>query len=260
MMKKVWISALEKDEEKSKKLMETLGRYGLAVNGHFWTDDIPHMAWSAPAEELLKPETALWVIFGSRETLSTPTVAFGLSLLAVQVFARKGQGFPVALILTDNEEGEPAKPTLLKGADLFLLSNPTLGVKLVTLANMPLKKIEKDYHLDVHPLPGIGLWLDVGPGAGHEWKGAMVGVHGGDIDFQAVGPRGAGLPETSSLEYPSKGLKINVGGNEFIAWGVQNHLDGDASYFVRVTGMPDRILFGSFTGDDAPEVNIITLY
>jgi hypothetical protein len=258
-MKKVWISALEKDEEKSRTLMQTLGRYGLNVNGHFWTDDLPHMSWSAPADELLKDDTAVWIIFGSRETLSTPSVAYGLSLLAIQVFERKGQGFPLVVVLTDSQEGEPLKPTLLRGAEVFLATNPALGAKLVTLANMPLKKIEKDYYLNVHALPGIGLWLDVGPAQGHEWKGAMAGVHGGEIDFQAVGPRSAGLPEKSSLEYPSRGMKINGGEDEFIAWGVQNRIDAGSSYFARFTGMPDRILFGSFPGDDTPEMNIITL-
>ena len=256
-MKKVWITALEKDEEQVGKLMQTLKTYGLDAAGHFWTDDLQHMAWSTPTEELARPETALWMIFGSMESLTQPTIAFGLSLLAMQVYARKGQAFPLVILLKEGNEA-PKLPTLLSGAEVFPANLPGLGAKMVTMANMPAKRIVKDYFLDIHAIPGIGLWLAVGPAPGSEWKGALVGVHGGDIDFHAVGPR-KGLPEQSTLEYPSKGLKIQMGDDEFIAWGVQNSINDATSYLVRLTGTPDRILFGPFPGDDNPEMNIITL-
>ncbi len=47
-MKKVWITALVKDEEKIAKLMAAMKQYGLAANGHFWVDDLTHMSWQAP--------------------------------------------------------------------------------------------------------------------------------------------------------------------------------------------------------------------
>ena len=94
-MKKVWITALVKDEEKIGKLMGAMKQYGLAADGHFWVDDLKHMAWQAPAEELVKADVALWIIAGNAADVKTPSIGFGLSLLAMKVFAEKGQGFPV---------------------------------------------------------------------------------------------------------------------------------------------------------------------
>ena len=54
-MKKVWVTALVRDEEKIGKLMGSLKQYGLAADGHFWVDDLKHMAWQAPAEDSSRP-------------------------------------------------------------------------------------------------------------------------------------------------------------------------------------------------------------
>lgn len=257
-MKKVWITALVKDEDKIGKLMASMKQYGLAADGHFWVDDLKHMAWQVAAEEVVKADVALWIIVGSAADVNTPSVAFGLSLLAIKVFAARGQGFPIIFAPIGDVPIDFDAPTLLSAAETIPLSSPSLGVKAVSFANTPLKKIDKEYHLNAHGLPGIGLWLEAGPSSSLEWQGAMFGVHGGEIDFHGVGPAN-GVPERATLEYAQKGLKIQLGGDEFTAWAVQNRLGPGTSYYVRVQGTPDRLLFGPYASSEEAEVHVVKL-
>ena len=133
-MKKVWVTALVSDEEKIGKLMGSLKQYGLAADGHFWVDDLKHMAWQAPAEELVKTDVALWIVVGSAADVKTSSVGFGLSLLAMKVFAEKGQGFPVIFASVGDVPADFDPPTLLKGAEIIPLSSASLGVKAVKLS------------------------------------------------------------------------------------------------------------------------------
>jgi hypothetical protein len=258
MGKKVWITANQKDEAKIAELMGSLKKYGLTADGHFWVDDIKNMAWQAAAEELLKADTTLWIIVGETEDIKKTSVAYGLSLLAMKVYASKGQAFPVLFAPGDIVPGDFQMPTLLNGAETIPLSNTSLGVKAVSLANTPAKKIDKEYHLNVHGLPGIGLWLEAGPSS-FEWQGAMFGVHGAEIDFHGVGPSN-GVPDRAVLEYAQKGLKIQLGEDEFTAWAIQNRLEPGTSYYVRVQGMPDRLLFGPHAQTEEAEVHVVKLY
>jgi len=257
-MKKVWVTALVRDEEKIGKLMGSLKQYGLAADGHFWVDDLKHMAWQAPAEELVKTDVALWIVVGSAADVKTSSVGFGLSLLAMKVFAEKGQGFPVIFASVGDVPADFDPPTLLKGAEIIPLSSASLGVKAVSFANTPLKKVEQEYNLNVHGLPGVGLWLEAGPAGSFEWQGAMFGVHGGEIDFHGVGPAN-GVPERAVLEYAQKGLKIQLGDDEFTAWAVQNRLDPGTSYYVRVQGTPDKLLFGPYAQTEEAEVHVVKM-
>lgn len=258
MSKRVWITALAKDEAGIAGLMGSLKKYGLTTDGHFWVDDVKNMAWQAAAEELLKADTALWVITGDGEGLKKASVAYGLSLLAMKVYASKGESFPVIFAPEADLPPEARMPTLLKGAEIIPVSSSSFGVKAVSLANAPAKKIEKGYRLNVHGLPGIGLWLEAGPSS-IEWQGAMFGVHGAEIDFHGVGPSN-GVPERAILEYAQKGLKVQLGEDEFTAWAIQNKLEPGMSYYVRVQGMPDRLLFGPYAQTEEAEVHVVTLY
>jgi hypothetical protein len=258
MSKRVWITALAKDEAKIAGLMGSLKKYGLATDGHFWVDDIKNMAWQAAAEELLKADTALWIVAGNTEDLKKTSLAYGLSLLAMKVYASKGESFPVIFAPAADLPAGFEMPTLLKGAEVIPSSSASLGVKAVSFANTPLKKIEKEYRLNVHGLPGIGLWLEAGPSS-VEWQGAMFGVHGAEIDFHGVGPSN-GVPERAVLEYAQKGLKIQLGEDEFTAWAIQNKLEPGMSYYVRVQGMPDRLLFGPYAQTEEAEVHVVKLY
>jgi hypothetical protein len=250
--KKVWMSLLEKDENLARKMMGQVASYGLAVNGHFWSNVMDKMEWMGPRKELLDPAVALLLIVGTRTNLADPNTRFGLSLLSLTVQAGRGNGFPTFILYGGEAPDLEDLPTPLKHAHLISAS-AAFGPKLVARANMPFQPTPTEYRFDVYGIPGIGLWLEVGP-AGETWKGVMAGVSGGDIDAHGVGPKGQLPTGKMVLNYAQKGLKINLGTKEYTAWAVQNELDPNTSYFFRATGQPDSIIFGPFAHDDQAEV------
>ncbi|MCX8117648.1 MAG: hypothetical protein N3G78_06950 [Desulfobacterota bacterium] len=257
-MKSLWLTSLIDSEEKVSQLIAQLRTYGLEARGHFWEDALDKMAWARPREELVKPEVSLWLILASREHLNNPSIRYGLSLLGLTLQAAKGITFPVAILLTERElPSEEGLPTPLKGADLLSLTDPGMAAKLVVKLSMPPKEISPEYRIDTYGHPHIGQWIEVGP-SHQTWPGAMLGVSEAEITFHAVGPKGS-LPTTSSLRYPLKGMKLSLGGREFTAWAVQNEIDPNTSYFVRVEGFPDAILFGPYTTDQEAEVFVLQL-
>ncbi len=255
MAKDIFISVLEKDETKGRGLFQTITRYGMGVNGHFWSDNLEKMEWAGPIDALHTPEVGAWLIKGSMSSYENPDIRFGLGLLAAAVQARRGQGFPILCLCDDAELDTSTLPTVLRSAES--VEESKLGAKLAARANMPVKKVEPEYRFDLYPLPSLGLWIEIGPAPGHTWQGALLGIHdrdgGGDIDAHGVGPEGS-LPKRCVLNYPMKGLKMDVGGTEFVAWGVQNTLEGNESYFVKITGRPDALIFGELPQGDEGEL------
>ncbi len=257
-MKTIWLSSLIRDEERVKKLMNQLKTYGLDVKGHFWEDDLEKMVWMNARSELIKSEVTLWLILASPEGLTTPSIRYGLSLLAMTLQAKRGVSFPVVILLP---QGEPPSneslPTLFKGADFLPLADPGMAAKLVVKVHSPSKETAPEYRLDVYGSPHIGQWFEIGPRNG-PWSGAMFGIPEGEIAFHAVGPKGS-LPEQSQLHYPVRGLKLNLGGKEYTAWAAQNELNSQTSYFVKVNGFPETILFGSYATQEEGEVYVVRL-
>jgi hypothetical protein len=257
-MKKIWITSLPKDEKQIGPIMGLAKQYGLEVQGHFWVDDLKKMAWLAPKDNLVDPETSLWVIVGSQKDIGADTVCTGVALLALAVQAKKGNGFPILWVNTEGEIDLEKLPTPLRGIEIIDASSPSLGAKLVARANTPPQKITLEYRLDLHANPGLGLWVEIGPAKGLEWTGALLGVQDGEIGSQGVGNAGK-LPEKAVLEYPVKGLKLQLQDKEYTAWAVQNKLDEQSSYFVRVDGTPKSILFGAYSQDEEADFYIIDL-
>ncbi len=251
MNKTVWITSLTKDEEKASAVFKKIHDYGLATNGHFWVDDLEKMAWSGAAEQLLSPETAVWLITGAAEDFAKDSVRRGLALLALLVAGQRGHGFPTVICPFEGQVDPATLPTPLKGADS--VANAALGAKLAAKANIPWKPDPADYRLKLYPLPGLGLWFEAGPAAGHAWKGAVFGVSDADIAAQGVGPEG-NIPERSTLEFPFKGMKMTAGDKEYLAWGLSNAIAPDTSYFVKVTAAPNAILFGELPGEGDAEL------
>lgn len=260
MNKVVWITVLDKknDEAAAKQLFQTVTTYGLSGAGHFWQDNLFKMSWAEARDDLVKKETALWIIVGSADTLAKEDIRYGLSMLALSVLAQKGQGFPILLVTTGGQLPADTLPTPLKGADVLALTTPGLGPKIVAKANLPIKNPSLEYRVDVYGLEGIGQWFEVGPAAGHTWNGVMFGVSSGEINAHGVGPAGH-LPERSVVEYPMKGLKLQLGEVEYTAWAVQNQLQPGTSYFLRIKDYPARILFGPLSEGEDAEVFIINL-
>jgi hypothetical protein len=257
MTKSIWVTILEKDEAKGKALFEAIHRYGLGVNGHFWVDDLEKMQWAGAFSEISKPDTALWLIKGTLKSLQDETTRYGLAMLAVMVQTMKGHGFPIVLIPEDRPLDPATLPTPLKGA-IVAADDATLMAKLVAKANTPVPKVATEYHLDIHPLPGLGQWFEVGPAAGHQWAGAIFGTDGAEVDAHGAGPRGT-VPEKAVLEYPMKGVKFTMGQSEFNAWAVKNALDDKTSYYLRVKGYPKALAFGSLPEGDEAEMFVVGL-
>ena len=258
-MKKIWVTALDHDEKKVQKILSTIRQYGLDGNGHFWQDDIKNMAWFSPKEAIVDKESCLWVILGSGKSLETDSVRFGLALLTLTVQAEKGLGFPVLFVASEGDINNDVLPTPLKGADIIASGSPSLGAKMVAKANTPIKEIDSDYRIDLHANPNYGIWFEIGPSGDSVWNGALLGVSNALIDAHGVGSAGK-LPEKAILEYQMQGLKLKLGEKEYTAWAVQNKLDSNNSYYVRVREMPESIIFGPYSSEEEASVNIINLY
>jgi len=257
MTKSIWVTILEKDEAKGKALFESIHRYGLGVNGHFWVDDLEKMQWAGAFSEISRPETAVWLVKGTPASFQDETKRYGMAMLAAMVQAMKGHGFPIVLI-PDGGTLDPATlPTPLKGA-VVAAEDSSLMAKLVAKANTPVPVVETQYHLDIHPLPGLGQWFEVGPAKGHAWAGAIFGTEGAEVDAHGVGPRGT-VPEKAVLEYPMKGVKFAMGESQFDAWAVKNALDDASSYYLRVKGYPKALAFGSLPEGDEAELYVVGL-
>jgi len=258
MAKSIWLSSLVRAEEEIKKLITQMKTYGIEVNGHFWEDNLANMAWMSPREELIKPEVALWLILADEQSLTTPTIRYGLSLLAITVQANRGLSFPIIVLLTEGTPPAAADlPTSLKSVEFLSLADTALPAKLVAKVHAPSPPISSEYRLDVYGNAQIGQWFEIGPTQA-TWSGAMFGISVGEITFHAVGQKGF-LPERAVLNYPLKGIKLNLGEKEFVAWAVQNEINSQSSYFVKVKGFPDAILFGPYAQGEETEVYVVRI-
>jgi len=253
MKKSVFITMLDDNENLARLLFQEMARYGLTPGGHLWQDDLPGMAWAGAIPELAQSACGCWVIVGQAARFAEADTRKGLALLALAAQASHGHGFPILLSPSGGKLDVAALPTPLKGAEVV---SSGLGVKAVAKANAPRKAENGEYRLNVHPLPGLGLWLELGPGA-DPWSGAMLGASGAAPDAHGVGPAGA-VPQTSTLHYPVRGMKLELGGTAFEAWGVHNELTVAQSYFVRLTAAPEALVFGSFP--DADDPSVFTVY
>lgn len=265
-MKPFWLSAVEMSQEPVQELMSSLKPYGLALKGHFWKNDLKNMGWTDVREGINDPDIAFWSILVSAKNLDDPAIRYGLSMSALAVRAQRGPEFPVVIIQSD-EQGESRNvkkaivsdqlPTLLQGAKCYLASDTGLSAKLVAAAHSPVKRESFPYQIGIHADPQVGQWFEIRPSE-NQWPGAIFGVSGAKIVFQAVGPKDR-LPEKTILNYPMEGLKVTLREKEYTAWAVKNELNRRTSYFVKVDGHPASILFGPYTQEDSAEMYTMRL-
>jgi len=258
-MKKIWMSSLDHDEKRVKELISQFKTYGLEVSGHFWEKDPEKLSWMGVREELVKPEITMWVIAGPEEMFRDKDTRYGLSLLAVMLQAARGIAFPVVVLQTKGNPISPAElPTSLKGVEVMSAAGGAFGAKLVAKVHGGGKPdVAADYRLDLYGNAHIGQWFEVGPRTG-TWPGGMFAVEGAEITFHGVGPKGS-LPKKAVLNYPMEGLKLSLGGKDYTAWAVQNPLDEETSYFLRVKGFPESVLFGPYSEQEAADVFVVEL-
>jgi hypothetical protein len=256
MMKSIWLSSLVSSEEVVKNLISQLRPYGLEVKGHFWEDNLEKKTWAKPRDELIKPDVTLWLILASQENLESPSLRYGLSLLSLTVQAQRGISFPIVILCTEGKvPSSETLPTPLKGVDFLSHSDPSMAAKLVVKINTPAKAIPSEYRIDTYGNAQIGQWIEVGPST-ESWPGAMFGVAGGEIIFHAVGPKGS-LPNQSVLNYPLRGLKLNLGEKEYTAWAAQNPITPETSYFVKIEGFPESFIFGPYSTQEEADVYVV---
>ena len=257
MKKSVWITILEKNEGLGRLIFEEMTHYGLAPGGHFWDDDLANFAWAGAIAELTRDDCAAWIICGQTTRFAEPATRQGLALLALAAQSAHGNDFPIIISPGGGTLDPGSLPTPLRAAEVVLSG---LGTKALVRANAKRPDLRNDYRLAVHPLPGLGLWFEVGPGQ-DPWQGAFFGCTGSAgaaPDAHGVGLAGV-IPNRSTLHYPVQDMKITLGKREFSAWGAKNPLSPAQSYFVRVTQTPDALIFGPFPDVDDPEVFSITL-
>jgi len=253
-MKKVWITALAKEQVSVVTITAAASQYGVSADGHFWLDDLKNMAWMGIRDKLCENEIALWVIVGKAEDLK-PETRYGLSLLALSIRTERPD-ISILWVDTGDQIRTEFLPTLFAGVPLVRLDSAMLGPKLAAGANMSPKSSPAEYRLEIHANPGFGVWFEVGPVAEQEWSGAMFAVAGGEVMAHGVGPAGT-LPHKCVLEYPMQGLRLNLGETEYTGWAVSNVLNRDSSYFVKVDGVPSAFLFGSLAEDDEAEAHVV---
>ena len=257
-MKKIWLSALDSCRQEVPQTRTLLQKYGLEVDGHFWQDDPAKMAWAAPRPSLVDKKSDLWAILASSQDLSTPSIRYGLALLALTIQAANGHDFPIVIMSPPGQTiAHESLPTPLCGSNLLALDNPTCGAKIVAWAHKHTKKSLPPYRLDVYGIPQIGQWFEVGP-RDERWAGALFGTCGAEPCLHTVGAAGQ-LPEKSVLHFPQRGLEIDCQGQKFTAWAVQNDLDPASSYYIKVDGQPEAILFSAYSTGETPEVFVLRL-
>lgn len=258
-MKTIWITALKQDQPRVAYAMETLKRYGLQCKGHFWADANDKMAWRAAVTALQEARADVWLILCDEAEMLKPSVRYGLSMMTATVRALRGTGFPVLTLWNSAIPADNAVPGVMASADRLQESSAAWPAKVVARANVPAKAVAGSYRLDVLGDERLGQWFEVGPVSG-SWSGVIFGVTGekAEISFQAVGPKGA-LPEKTTLEFAQEGLQLKVGECDFTAWAVRNEVGADASYYARVKGSPDAILFMPFAEEADVPADVVWL-
>lgn len=258
-MKTVWITALKEDQPRVAAVTAVLKRYGLQCKGHFWADQPDKLAWRIALDAMLEARADAWLVLVDGDEVKKPSVRYGLSLMASALRGARGGNFPILTLWNSVPPEEAPLPVLMAQAERLLESGASWPAKIVAKANVPGKAAPAEFRLDVLGNERLGQWFEIGPVAG-AWPGVVFGVQGGgaEIQFQAVGPKTM-LPEKTTLEFAQEGMKIEVGGNEYTAWALRNQVDDNTSYFVKVKGCPDSILFMPYAEEADAEATILRL-
>ena len=257
-MKAIWLSALQKQEADVQKIMSQCKTYGLEPRGHFWENDNKKMLWVGAKDALLDTSVVMWIILGNREDFDDEQIRYGLSMVAMCIQAKRGNGFPIVILQNGGDPLVPDDlPTPFRRAAVLQTAQGGAPAKLVAMAHAKKTDLPLGYHIDMVGNVHFGQWFEIRP-TRENWPGIIFGVDEGDIRFQAVGPAGI-LPDKTTLEYAMQGLKIEKEGIEYAAWAVKNEISSDNAYYVKVEGTPGTLLFGGFSEETEAELFVIRL-
>ncbi len=123
--------------------------------------------------------------------------------------------------------------------------------KLMAKMYLPYTGPKFPFRICPHAVPGLGIWLEVGPAYG-EWNGVLIGVRKSGIRHLGIGEKG-NLPDKTVLEYPVRNMKIEVDGKEFVAWAVRNKLNKEISAYANLEKSPYEVILGPWN-DEKPEI------
>ena len=257
--RKIWLTVLGDAASQANAYAQALGKYGLEVVGAKWNDDAQAFPWSVLGVELSNGEKPdAWVIVAPPAALTPKADRYALSLAAAVAEDLRGSPLPTFVAGVGVAPKMTELPPGLRSAVLLNAGESGWAAKVIAGLARPRAVSKQDYRFSALGFPGLGQWYEVGPRS-ETWQGAMFGVPAGaEITHHGVGKR-SHLPERCVLNYPIVGMTVEVAGAPFTAWAVQNTLRPDDSYFVRVSGMPETVMFGGHPGTDNAEVNVLTL-
>lgn len=254
----VLLTILEANDALARAIGEEISRLGADCQAHFWQNEPERQAFAPVIRELEQARYGVWLIAGTAASWQRKSVRQGLALTALGACqSRQQQGLaPLSILLSCNGGELTASdlPAPLAGAEL---ASRGLGARAVARLHAPQPARHLPCRLHVHALPGLGLWLECGPSAA-PWQGALLGACGAAPDAHGVGQAGS-IPSRSTLHSPVRGMRLEAGERDFTAWGVMNQLSPAESYYVRLDGLPDALVFGPFPQDDTPELHILSL-
>jgi len=256
MSRQPFVLMLSEDPVKFGTIKSQLASSGLNFKWSLFDDDLEKNAWNLSIDEIKTTDTGVLIICGSKDDFLKKSVLKGLSFLALSVQYLKGEKFPIILI-SDFELDKLNLPFALKNSFFVSINSTLIGAKTAAKANIPVKKGERDFRLNILTFNGYsGAWIEAGP-LSHNWNGVIAGgLKPGRIDALGVGQRDK-IPEKSVLEYPVRGIELEIKGKNYYAWGAKNTISDKDSAFFRIDNSSDSIIFGAFNDGENIEVSII---
>ena len=242
----------------------TLKRYGLdPVGGPLavTAEEVVKVNWRPMVDAMLARKPAMLLIVADAKALAEAPARYALGLMGSTLRGESGSRLPVAVLVIGADAGAPSVPPLLADAQV-LEPGAAWPAKIVAAVHRARAAGSSD-RLVVHGNEQLGQWLELAPAQG-SWQGLVFGVsgEGASIDFQAVGPRG-GLPEKSVLAFAQQDMQVEAGSRRFTAWALRNPVGeteaGPMSYYVRVRGCPEALLWMPYTENDDGDATVLAL-
>lgn len=265
--KTIVITSLENNENLIRSIGQEIADKALNVIATAWQDSSDCIGLTI--KELLSADGALWIIFGDNKTFENPQTRAAISLIYLAVLQQRDNKILPILFSPNQDEQSFTPPNIFNFAEI---SNATsivknkVATKAFILANKNhnekfLQPSENNYRLNVICPTGLGLWLELGTEQ-HKWQGVLLGTCGNDAEpiAHGVGVKNI-IPQRSTLNYPIRGMQLELADKKFIAWGCQNELTPDVSYFVKLSQIPTALIFSEFPkeGEESPEMFVINL-
>jgi hypothetical protein len=238
-----------------------LRKYGVQVKGQHWPLK-EKQAWLASADEAAQANAGLIILVTTPELYGAADIKKSLSFFRLYLQTKLGrhiEGFVhlVGQVDTAASQTFPSGQHVL--GDWWIPGAEKWVAKAVARLHAP-SKSSLPIVFRAYAQERLGVWLEVRPNIGQAIQGCFLGVtgEGAKITFHAVG-ESSRLPDRTINEFESKGIKFEFAGAEFEAWGLQNNLNPNDSYFVRLEGEPTAIAVGAMPGGEITEVDLVRL-